>query len=72
MKIWQRLKTSSKWQGGVVALVWVLGQDLWIKWGVTEQMFSSVWWTLLGVIGAQGIADLGRGSTPVEPPAPPT
>ena len=60
MKVWARLKTSSKWQTGVIALAWICGQELWLKLGFTEEQFHGIWLTLLGLIGAQAATDLGK------------
>ena len=60
MKVVDRLKTSSKWQTGAIALVWVLFNPLLTKWGVNEEVFTKTWMTLLAVIAGQTVVDFGK------------
>jgi len=68
MKLWERLKTSSKWQTVVVAVVWMLFKGVAIGTEAAPGMFSadqhqSVFLALLAGVGAQGLADFGKDKT---------
>jgi hypothetical protein len=64
MKVWERLKTSSKWQTGFIALVWVFAQPWLAKQGITEEQFTQIVLVLLGLIGAQAAVDFGKEAPP--------
>ena len=63
MKFLDRLRTSSKWQVGFIALVWSVGQPVWVEWGMTEDQVQNGFVALLGILGAQAVTDFGKEKT---------
>lgn len=62
MKILGRFATSSKWQAGAIGIAWILCRPWLTGLGVTEDQFTGIWITILGLIGAQAVADFGKES----------
>ncbi len=62
MKLLERLKTSSKWQVGMAALIFAVGQPVWVKWGMNEAQLTNGFLALMAILGAQAAADWGKES----------
>lgn len=60
MKFVDRLKTSSKWQVGLGAILFVIGQPLWMKWGLDETQFTHMFAAMMAILLGQGMADFGK------------
>ena len=60
MKFLDRLRTSSKWQVGMGAFIYALAHPWFVKFNISEEMFQNGFLALLGILGAQAAADLGK------------
>jgi len=58
--MWNRLKTSSKWQLAAITFLYTIGGPWWTKLGMTEDTFSKIWMGFIGLLGAQSAADWGK------------
>ena len=63
MKLTTRVKTSSKWQMGMVGGIgWVVAQPIFSKLGlaIPEDMFNDILITIWGLVGAQTVVDFAE------------